>query len=214
MLWGKCPKFDLAGVEWLNQVAAKPSFVVRRPVCRTKNETGDIVMRTLPILICCLSMGFFGCLLESIDDNQLDLEEVTDSTTAELELSAQMDICWNQAIPAGYVVIAHKTTTACQGTNFPGQPNTRTIKEPNPAGEIVCEFPLPTGYVITTDTLNSTACKPSGSTSGWNALNVKLATAQQETVCSNSPIPPGYSASSTSSASFCRTGFRRVLTRL
>jgi hypothetical protein len=171
-------------------------------------------MRILSIFISCLSISFSGCLLESLDDSQHDLEETTESTTAELAISAQMDICWNQSIPAGYVVIAHKTTTACTGTNFPGQPNTRTIIEPNPTGQIVCEFPLPTGYVITTDTISSTACKPNGSTSGYNAMNVKLATAQQETVCSNSPIPPGYSASPTSSASFCRSGFRRILTRL
>lgn len=171
-------------------------------------------MRTLPIFICCLSLGISGCLLEPLDDSQVDQEEVAGSTTAELQISAQMDICWNQAIPAGYVVIAHKTTTPCQNTNFPGQPNTRTVKEPNPGGEFVCEFPLPTGYVITTDTLHSSACKPSNTTTGHNVMNVKLATAQQETVCSNSPIPPGYSASPTSPASFCRSGFRRVLTRL
>ncbi len=170
-------------------------------------------MRTLFILAACFSLGSLGCSPEPID-GQADQEEAADATAVESQLLSQMDICWNQAIPSGYVVIAEKTTTACQGTNYPGQRNTRTIKQPNPAGEIVCGFPLPTGYVITTDTLQSTACSPSGSTSGYNVLNVKLATNQQETVCSNSPIPPGYSASSTSSAWFCRSGFRRTLTRL
>lgn len=171
-------------------------------------------MRKLPIVIFGLSIGFLGCVLEPIDDGQADQEEAVESTTGEIGISTQMDICWNQTIPAGYVVIAEKATTACQNTNLPGQPNTRTVKQPSSTGEFVCGFPLPTGYVITTDTLRSTACWPSSSTSGYNVLSIKLATAQQETVCSNSPVPPGYSSSPTSPASFCRTGFRRVFTRL
>ena len=128
----------------------------------------------------------------------------------EAALAGQADICWNQAIPAGYVVVAEKVTTACNGTNHPGSPNTRTVKEPYAGGEIICSFPIPAGFVITQDKITTGACSSTGSAGGWNAMNIRLA-GSSETVCSNSPIPAGYQRSATISSSVCRTGFARKI---
>lgn len=139
----------------------------------------------------------------------------TEQQITQAALTSQTDICWNQPIPTGYAVIAHKTTSACSGTNYPGQPNTKTIKQPDPAGEIVCSSPFPTGFVITYDKINvgSTCAGNPGGSSGYNALNIKLA-GQQEVVCSNSPVPSGYSYSSTYPSSNCRTGYAKTITKL
>lgn len=135
-----------------------------------------------------------------------------DRQIEEAALAGQVDICWNQAIPAGYVVVAEKVTSGCSGTNHPGNPNTRTVKEPYSGGEIICSFPIPAGFVITQDKITTSACSANGSTGGWNAMNIRLA-GSSETVCSNSPIPAGYERSSTIPSSVCRTGYARNIWR-
>lgn len=140
-----------------------------------------------------------------------DARYYSEEQVEQAALLGQMNICWNQPIPTTHVVVAHLTTSACNGTNFPGQPNTRTVKEPNPAGTIACEFPFPTGYVITNDKQQTSACKPSGGTNPWNAINVKFAS-QQENVCTNSPVPPGYTHGPSFASSQCRTGFAWTIT--
>jgi hypothetical protein len=136
---------------------------------------------------------------------------------AQIEAAAadgQVDICWNQAIPAGYVVVVEKTTSACVNTNNPGQPNTRTVKEPVAGGEVICSLPIPSGFVITHDKLVSGSCKPVQAVNTWNAMNIKLATESRIVVCSNSPRPAGYTSSPTSSSNpQCRTGQGFTLTK-
>ncbi|MFC3550841.1 hypothetical protein ACFOLC_07395 [Lysobacter cavernae] len=129
----------------------------------------------------------------------------TEEQVNEAALTGSVNICWNQSVPAGYVIVGHTVTTACNGTNYPGSPNTKVVKEPAPSGEIVCGFPLPAGYVITMDKLTSSAC--ASLPGGHNVMSVKLA-GSREFICSNSPIPSGYQYDTNSSPSgVCRIGF-------
>jgi hypothetical protein len=101
------------------------------------------------------------------------------------------DICSNQPIPAGYVITAWRTASAChtQGNT----PNTVTIRAY--AGLSVLDAcinqPIPPGFVVTAYKTSDACSAISG-----NSINTSTFRAYADRVsldaCTNQPIPPGF----------------------
>ncbi|WP_329103163.1 hypothetical protein OG792_25960 [Micromonospora sp. NBC_01699] len=104
-----------------------------------------------------------------------------------------VNICGNQAVPAGWVVISVRTSAGCGG----GTLNQRTIKTPGAIENVCLSSAIPSGYVVVAQQTNSVC-----GGSPLNQRTIKIPGAV-EYVCQSSPIPPGYVVVSSHTSTVC-----------
>lgn len=108
-------------------------------------------------------------------------------------------ICSNQAVPAGYVIISASSVMSCPNWS-PTLYNRYLVGIPG-TQEIVCSnSPVPSNYVLISVGSN-TNC-PNWTATTKNTYSIKIP-ASTEVVCSISPVPAGYVVISTGNNTNC-----------